>query len=97
MPGAACGGSGRERVDVLAQHAADRPADSGGDDGDQAGGRGAEGIAPYQQHDPGQANTPDVVNLRISAAARDKVLQDFDLARNVAALGSIFCGFPRMA
>lgn len=26
--------------------------------------------------DPGQANTPDVVNLRISAAARDKVLEE---------------------
>lgn len=34
---------------------------------------------------------------RLALAARDKVLQDFDLARNVAALGSIFRGFPRMA
>jgi colanic acid/amylovoran biosynthesis glycosyltransferase len=34
---------------------------------------------------------------QLALAARDKVLQDFDLARNVAALASIFRAFPRMA
>jgi glycosyltransferase involved in cell wall biosynthesis len=36
-----------------------------------------------------------VLRHRLALAARDKVCRDFDLARNVTALGSIFSGFPQ--
>jgi glycosyltransferase involved in cell wall biosynthesis len=45
----------------------------------------------------GQLIDQPALRHQLALAARDKVLQDFDLGRNVAALASIFRAFPRLA